>query len=185
MADGTLKKSWFALWVRPKHEKKVSQILSQKGIEQLLPLYRARRQWSDRNKEVDLPLFPGYVFSQFDPTVRVPILNTPGVIDIVRMGSNLASVADDEIIALQALMRAGLPCQPWPYLETGQTVSIENGPFAGLTGTVIKIKKVPRLVLSVTLLHRSVLVEIDRDWVHPTRRPAAACSPAEYFPLRA
>lgn len=185
MEEGTLKTSWFALWVRPKHEKKVSYILAQKGIEQLLPLYRARRQWSDRNKEVDLPLFPGYVFSQFDPTFRVPILNTPGVIDIVRMGSSLASVADAEITALQSLMRAGLPCQPWPYLETGQPVEIENGPFAGLTGKVIKIKKVARLVLSVTLLHRSVLVEIDRDWVRPARRAAAACGQAEYLPLRA
>jgi transcription antitermination factor NusG len=166
--------SWFALFVRPNHEKNVSYVLEQKGIAHLLPLYRVRKKWSDRYKEVELPLFPGYVFGCFDPTRRVPVLNTPGVIDIVRNGSDLAAIAPSEITALQTLMKSGIPCQPWPYLEAGQLVEIESGPLSGLTGTVITVKNEMRLVLSVKLLHRSVLTELDRDWVRPTNRKLAA-----------
>lgn len=166
--------SWFALFVRPNHEKNVSYVLEQKGIAHLLPLYRVRKKWSDRYKEVELPLFPGYVFGCFDPTRRVPVLNTPGVIDIVRNGSDLAAIAPSEITALQTLMKSGVPCQPWPYLEAGQLVEIESGPLSGLTGTVITVKNEMRLVLSVKLLHRSVLTELDRDWVRPTNRKLAA-----------
>ncbi len=165
--------SWFALFVRPNHEKNVSYVLEQKGIENLLPLYRVRKKWSDRYKEVELPLFPGYVFGSFDPARRVPVLNTPGVIDIVRNGSDLAAIAPSEIAALQTLMKAGVPCQPWPYLEAGQLVEIENGPLTGLSGTVISVKNEMRLVLSVKLLHRSVLTELDRDWVRPVKRKLA------------
>lgn len=167
------KSSWFALFVRPNHEKNVSYVLEQKGIENLLPLYRVRKKWSDRYKEVELPLFPGYVFGSFDPTRRVPVLNTPGVIDIVRNGPDLAAITPSEIVALQTLMKAGIPCQPWPYLEAGQLVEIESGPLAGLTGTVISIKKELRLVLSVKMLHRSVIAELDRDWVRPAFRKLA------------
>src|ERR1700733_169199 len=165
--------SWFALFVRPNHEKNVSYVLEQKGIQNLLPLYRVRKKWSDRYKEVELPLFPGYVFGSFDPTRRVPVLNTPGVIDIVRNGPDLAAIAPSEIAALQTLMKAGVPCQPWPYLEAGQMVEIESGPLTGLSGTVITVKNEMRLVLSVKLLHRSVLTELDRDWVRPTKRKLA------------
>ena len=165
--------SWYALFVRPNHEKNVSYVLEQKGIEQLLPLYKVKKKWSDRYKEVELPLFPGYVFGCFDPSRRVPVLNTPGVIDIVRNGPDLAPIALSEITALQTLMKAGIPCQPWPYLEAGQLVEIESGPLTGLTGTVITVKSEMRLVLSVKLLHRSVLTELDRDWVRPTKRKVA------------
>lgn len=167
------KSSWFALFVRPNHEKNVSHVLEQKGIENLLPLYRVRKKWSDRYKEVEVPLFPGYVFGSFDPTRRVPVLNTPGVIDIVRNGPDLAPINPSEIAALQTLMKSGVPCQPWPYLEPGQQVEIESGPLAGLTGTVISIKTELRLVLSVQMLHRSVMAELDRDWVRPVFRKLA------------
>ena len=174
MIEGQSRSSWFALFVRPNHEKSVSCFLAQKGIDQLLPLHRVRKRWSDRYKEVELPLFPGYVFGCFDPDSRVPVLNTPGVIDIVRNGRDLAAVDSSEIQALQALMQAGVPCQPWPYLEPGQLVEIESGPLAGLNGTVISVKKELRLVLSVKLLHRSVMAELDRDWVRPAKRKLAA-----------
>jgi len=168
--------SWFALFVRPNHEKHVSYVLEQKGIESLLPLYRVRKKWSDRYKEIELPLFPGYVFGSFDPTRRVPVLNTPGVIDIVRNGTDLAPIPTSEIAALQILMKAGVPCQPWPHLEAGQLVEIESGPLTGLSGTVITVKNEMRLVLSVKLLHRSVLTELDRDWVRPVKRKLAVCA---------
>jgi transcription antitermination factor NusG len=156
---------WFAVQVKPKHEKNVSVALEYKGLEAFLPLYRARRKWSDRVRESQLPLFPGYVFCKFNPLRLTPILSTPGVYDVVRFGRTLATLDSDEIVALQNLMRSGLPSEPWPRLEIGQLVEIEDGPLIGCKGVIVEFKKLPRLVLSVTLLRRSVLVELDRSWV--------------------
>lgn len=156
---------WFALRVRPRHDKTVSLTLRNSGFEECLPLYRARHKWADRFKIVELPLFPGYVFCRFDPLSLLPILNTPGVIDIVRSGRVLLPVKDSEIADFQRLAKSGLHSEPWPYLHVGQRVRIEGGPLFGLEGLLVEIRKSLRLVLSVGLLQRSVLVEIDRDWI--------------------
>ena len=140
-------------------------IFDSKGMEPFLPLYAARHRWSDRTRELQLPLFPGYVFCRFNPHHRTPVLSTPGVFGIIRFGQTLASVDPEEISALQQLMRSGLIAEPWPKLEVGEAVEIDDGPLAGCKGFVIEIRKRTRLVLSVTLLSRSVLVELDRDWV--------------------
>jgi transcription antitermination factor NusG len=162
---------WFALRVRPRHDKSVSMTLRNNGFEECLPLYRARHKWADRFKTVELPLFPGYVFCRFNPLRLVPILNTPGVMDVVRAGRTLLPVEDREIGDLQALAKSGLNSQPWSYLQVGQRVRIEGGPLFGLEGFLVEIRKSPRLVLSVNLLQRSVLVEIDNDWVSPCYSP--------------
>jgi transcription antitermination factor NusG len=157
---------WFAIQVKSKHEKSVTKLLEYKGLESLLPLYTTRRRWSDRTCEVQLPLFPGYVFCKLNADRRTtPVLTTPGVFEFVRWGRDLAVVDVEEITALQNLMLSGLPSEPWPQLEEGHEVEIEHGPLAGCKGRIIEIKKQPRLVLSVTLLCRAVLVELDRTWV--------------------
>ncbi len=168
--------SWFALRVRPRHDKTVSLTLRNNGFEECLPLYRARHKWADRFKMVDLPLFPGYVFCRFDPSSLLPILNTPGVIDIVRAGRILLPVKDCEIADLQRVARSGLHSEPWPYLQVGQRVRIEGGPLLGLEGLLVEIRKSPRLVLSVDLLQRSVLVVIDRDWVDLSKVPPSSAA---------
>src|ERR1041385_4995372 len=151
---------WFAVQVKPRHEKSVSSLLAYKGMEQFLPLYVARNRWRDRMQDVQLPLFPGYVFCKFNPSQRTPILSTPGVFGVVRFGRDLAAIDPAEIDSLQCLMRSGLSVEPWPRVEIGQVVDIEAGPLAGCKGLGGGIKKRLRLVLSVTLLHRSVFVEL-------------------------
>lgn len=164
-------RAWFALRVTPRHDKSVALMLRNNGFEECLPLYRSRRKWADRFKTVDLPLFPGYVFCKFNPCSLVPILNTPGVIDIVRAGRTLLTVEEREIENLKALAGSGVQSEPWPYLEVGQKVRIQSGPLYGLEGLLVEVRRAPRLVLSVALLQRSVLVVIDREWVTP-------CTPA-------
>jgi transcription antitermination factor NusG len=167
--------SWFALRVRSRHEKLASSVLASKGYEQFLPLYRSRRQWTDRSKDVDLPLFPGYVFCRFSPKAGTGVLNTPGVVDIVGFGREYAVVEDTEIDALKRVVTSRLSCVPCEQeVAVGETVRIEDGPLEGLVGRVVDVKKSLRLVLSVTLLQRSVLVEMDRVWV--TRRQPADAS---------
>ena len=163
---------WFALQVRTRNEAGVAEQLTGRGYERFLPLYKVRKRWSDRIKEVDAPLFPGYLFCRFDPQDRLPILKTPGVIQIVGFNNGPTAVDESEIQSIQRLVTAGVPNQPWPYLAAGDRVRIDSGPLLGLEGILIDVKRSHRLVLSVTLLQRSVAVEIDSALItaiNPTR----------------
>jgi transcription antitermination factor NusG len=159
---------WYAIRIQSKLEGLASATLRGKGYEEFLPLYRSRRRWSDRVKQLDLPLFPGYLFCRFDVHDRLlPILTTPGVISIIGAGKTPVAVSDREIAAVQAILRSGLPARPWPCLTVGSRVFIERGPLAGIEGVALNVDKAFRLVVSVPLLQRSVAVEIERDWIRP------------------
>ncbi|MCU1241312.1 MAG: transcriptional activator RfaH [Candidatus Acidoferrum typicum] len=156
---------WFALQVRMRHETGVADHLQGKGYEWFLPLYKAQRRWSDRVKEVQAPLFPGYLFCRFNPHDRLPILKTPGVTQIVGYNHVPVPVDEQEIQAIRTLVASGVSNFPCPYLEVGSKVRIEAGALRGLEGILMDLKGKRRLVLSITLLQRSVAVEIDSDAV--------------------
>lgn len=168
---------WYAIRIQSKFERLAAVTLRGKGYEEFLPLYRSRRRWSDRVKQLDLPLFPGYLFCRFAVNDRLlPILTTPGVISIIGAGKTPVAVSDEEIAAVRAILRSGLPAQPWPCLTVGSRIFIERGPLAGLEGIALNVDKAFRLVVSVPLLQRSVAVEIERDWIRPIQngsRPRA------------
>ena len=155
---------WFALGVMPRHEKAVARMLGNKGYETFLPLYTRPHQYAGRVRSFDIPLFPGYLFCHFDPAVRLPILTTPGVLQVMGAGRNPLPVEDEEIISIRRAMEAGIPMAPVPFWHVGQKGRITSGPLAGLEGIVVSAKPV-RLVLSVALLQRSVQLEIDADCV--------------------
>jgi transcription antitermination factor NusG len=159
--------SWFALWVKSNREKIVAEAATRKGYENFLPLYRSRRRWSDRYRDIDLPLFPGYVFCRLDVRKRLPLLTIPSVVQIVGIGKVPIPVDDDEIAAIRTLVWSGLSLQPWPLLEAGHRVRIAEGPLRNVEGIVIEIKGSYRLIVSITLLQRSVAVAINRSWVRP------------------
>ncbi len=167
---------WFALRVRSRYENTVATFLGGKGYEWFLPLYKSRRRWSDRIKEIELPLFPGYVFCRFDLQHRLPILTTPGVVTVVGIGKRPIPIDDGEIAAIQAAVRSELPSRPWPFLEIGQRVRVEYGPLCGLEGILLDFKGHHRLILSVILLQRSVAVEVDGAWVIPIPQQRQACA---------
>jgi transcription antitermination factor NusG len=139
---------WFAFRVRPRHEKQVSIALREKGFTEFLPLYKSKRQWADRTKVVEMPLFPGYIFCST---------------------SRSLSADKAEIEALQQTVSVDVPLEAWPYTEVGESgsFSILRGPLAGLTGILVEVRRSQRLILSVNLLRRSVLVEVHPDWVSP------------------
>jgi transcription antitermination factor NusG len=162
---------WYAIRVQAKFEKIASAVLRQKGFEEFLPLYCAKRFWSDRVKQLDLPLFPGYLFCRLDLSERLlPVVTTTGVLGIVSAGRDPVSISDQEIALVRAVVRSGLPAMPWPALSTGSLVLIEHGPLAGVEGLVLDADKKCRLIVSVSMLHRSVAVEIEREWVRPLAR---------------
>lgn len=161
---------WYALRVRSRHENLVFAQLVAKRHEAFLPSYNARHKWADRWKTVSLPLFPGYLFCRFGAAARTSVMTTTGVVDLVRNGSQPASIDTSEIDAIRAAVNSPLFTEPYAGLVKGQGIVVTDGPLAGLTGQLVEIRKNLRLVLSVELLNRSVLVEIDRDWV-ATRAP--------------
>jgi transcription antitermination factor NusG len=168
---------WFAIQVRPRYERFVATSLKGKDIEEFLPLYKVRRRWSDRLKELEKPLFHGYVFCRINPVYRLPVLTIPGVIQFVGIDKEPIPITGSEIEGLRAIVRSGLPALPWPFLRVGQKIRIEEGPLRDVEGILANVKGLHRLVVSVALLQRSVAVEIDREWaapVNPTRAELVA-----------
>jgi transcription antitermination factor NusG len=168
--------AWYALHVRSRKENYVASQISSQGYECFLPTYRSIRKWSDRVKEIEQPLFPGYLFCRFNYNDRRPLIATPGVMQIVGTGRAAVPVADDEIVSLQLALSSGLPRQPWPYLEIGQRVRINYGNLRGLEGLLVNLKGNHRVVLSVSLLQRSVAMEVDATWLTPAEETAGAAA---------
>jgi transcription antitermination factor NusG len=165
---GAMTMNWFALNVKSRQEQKVADSLSQKGYEVFLPVYKSRRFWSDRVKELDLPLFPGYVFCKFDLQSRVaPVVTTQGLIRIVGVGPVPYPVDAQEIEVVRQIASARLQTGPWPYLQQGSRVQIRRGPLAGIEGIVVNLKSQTHVIVSVTLLSRSVAVTVDPAWLVP------------------
>ena len=160
---------WFAILVRTGREKTASLLLENAGYECFLPVSQSTRRWSDRTKLIEVPLFPGYLFCRMNPHSRLTVLMTPGVIRIVGVGKTPIPVEEEEIDAIQRVQRSGLSAMPWPYMQVGNVAQILEGPLRGLTGIVVKIKSGVKLVLTVSLLQRSVAVEVERSWVGEVR----------------
>ena len=164
---------WYALQVHAKRESLVATQLEGQGFECFLPLYKSVRRWSDRLKEVEQPLFPGYLFSRFDLQYRLPLLKTPGVQRIVGVGRTPMPVEESELEAIRQALASGLPNQPWPFLRVGHRVRVNYGSMNNLEGVLVHFKGGHRVVLSVSLLQRSVALEIDLAWVKPVAQTEA------------
>ena len=135
------------------------------GFDSFLPTYKCQRKWSDRVRELEQPLFPGYLFCRFDFQHRRPLVMAPGVLQIVGTGKMPLPVAEQEIEKLQLAVASDVARQPWPYIEVGERVRVDYGSLRGLEGILINFKGSHRVVLSISLLQRSVAVEVDLAWV--------------------
>ena len=175
-SQGGENQRWFALQVRTRWEGSTAVLLAGKGYQTLLPTYQTKKRWNGRVKQLNAPLFPGYVFCQFDAQNRLPILVTPGVISVVGRGRIPLPVDDSEIAAIQTVISSGFQAEPWPYLEIGQRIRIESESLNGLEGILINFKGNHRIVVSVSLLRRSVALEIDRASVKPVVPPRGGVS---------
>ena len=157
---------WFAIRTSPRWELRASAELFQRGFEIYVPLCHVKRKWSDRTKVVDVPLFPGYLFSRFVMRDRVRVLQATGVKQILGIGETPAPISQSEIDNLRTLVDARPVLVPWPYLQAGQRVRVDRGPLAGVHGFVVRAEEGSlRIVVSVDLLQRSVAAEIDRDCI--------------------
>lgn len=161
------KRSWFAVKVRERWEQQIAEALIAKNIETFLPLATERRKWSDRVKTITTALFPGYIFCRVDPASRLPVLVIPGVHYFAGAAHVPEPVPDSEIESMQALMRSGLTALSRPYFSKGDRVRIWEGPLRGVEGVLLEAAHGLELVVSISLLQRSVAVVIDAAWVLP------------------
>lgn len=154
---------WYGVRTLSNHERLAAIMLRCKGYEPYLPLYRLHRRRAGVLVESEYPLFPGYLFCRFDVKKRLPILMTTGVISVVSFGKEPVAIPEEEIEAVKAVLHSGLPAEPCPYLREGQRVRVRYGSLEGLEGILVKKKNQFRMVISVTMLQRSISVEIDGD----------------------
>ncbi len=152
---------WWAVQVRPRYEVLVAASLRAKGYMEFLPMYRVKRQWSDRIKEIEIPLFTGYVFCRSDRTVPWAIVSSPGVIRIVGTRKEIALINDQEIEAIRIVAASGRKVEPCDYTGIGDRVRITSGALAGVEGIVVAYKNQQRLVLSVNQIQSSISFEVD------------------------
>ena len=168
-APGNIQPRWYAAYTCSNHEKRVAEQLGLRCVEHVLPLYEASRRWKDRQVRLQLPLFPGYVFVRLAAYDRMLVLRTAGVVRLVGIGNTPTPIPDQEVAGLQGALREGARLEPHPYLSVGRRVRIVAGTLAGYEGILIRHKGNFRVVLSIDLIQRSMVVDMDASCVEPAR----------------
>ena len=158
---------WYGIRTRSNYEKVAAVVIGSKGYEPYLPVYSVVRRRGDVASKSEVPLFPGYFFCRFDATKRLPILMTAGVVTVLSFGKEPVPIPDEEIEAVKAILRSGLPASPCGYLREGQRVRVKSGSLEGIEGILVKKKNQFRVVVSVTMLQRSISVEIEAERLLP------------------
>jgi transcription antitermination factor NusG len=160
---------WYAAYTSPRHEKSVAKQLEERRIDYFLPTYHSVRRWKDRRKEVDLVLFPGYVFVHIPLSDRLQVLQLPGVVRFVNFHGLPAALPENEIEALRSGLQNQIRMKSHPYLKVGRRVQVKNGPMAGVQGILARRKQNCRLIISLDAIMRSVALEIAEEDVEPLR----------------
>jgi transcriptional antiterminator NusG len=163
------KPQWYAAHIRSRHEKRVAEQLSERGVSSFLPLYSSARRWSDRIAKVDLPLFPGYLFVHIPLTERLKVLEVPGIVGLVSSRQEPVPLDESEIEILRKGLTSQFKAEPHPYLKVGERVRVIHGPLTGLEGILERKKDSVRVVVSLDLIMRSISVEISALDLEPVR----------------
>jgi transcription antitermination factor NusG len=166
-AADCLEARWYAAYTCANHEKRVREQLEQRSVVSFLPVYETLRRWKDRRMRLQLPLFPGYVFVQMAVVDRLRVLQVPGVVRLVGFNGQLAALPDEEIEALKRGLAGGVRAEPHPFLTVGRRVRVKRGPFESRKGILLRRKGKLRLVLSIELIMRSLVIDIDIADVEP------------------
>ena len=156
---------WYALYTNARHEKVVARQLQERRVETFLPLYRTWNRWKDRRKQVELALFPSYVFVRIEEEQKLTVLKVSGAVSVVSFNGKMAALPQREIDALRNALENDVHAEPCPYLQVGKKVRVKAGPMAGAEGILSRKKDKCRVVISVDVLMRSVSVEVDATYV--------------------
>lgn len=161
----TIRKYWVAVYTKPRHEKSVEKELTNKGFETYLPILRERRKWSDRKKWVEFPMFRSYVFTYIAFNQQLIVLETIGVVKIIKFGNDPAIVRDDQIANIKLMIDGGYNPTPTDYFLRGDFVIVNDGPLKGLEGEVVRLDDHDRLVVRIDAIQHSISVQIERRFL--------------------
>lgn len=163
----SLEPRWYAAYTCANHEKRVAAELRTRDVEHFLPLYGSMRRWKDRRVQLELPLFPGYIFVRLALCNRLRVVQIPSVVRLVGFGGLPTALPDTEMEILRSGLSQSLRAEPHPFLTIGRRVRITGGPFAGLEGVLKRKRNTLRAVVSLSLIQRSVSVDVDVADVAP------------------
>jgi transcription antitermination factor NusG len=152
---------WYAIYTWARHEKYVARQMEERGIDHFLPLYRSWHAWKDRRKQVELALFPSYVFVHISMHTRLRVLQLEGVVHLVTFNGQPAALPVQEIEALRHGLEQKIYIEPHPYLTVGRKVRLRRGPLLGTEGILVRWKDKLRVVITLDVLMRSAAVEVD------------------------
>ena len=154
---------WFAVQTLARHEKRVEAHLLDKRISTYLPLLKKLQQWSDRRKEVQVPLFGCYLFVRIPPywEPRLQVLKTFGVLNFVGSEGQGTAIPNEEIESIRAILREKVPYGLHPFVRTGMRVRIRGGSLDGVEGILVGQNRDQSVVVSVQLLQRSLAIRVE------------------------
>ncbi len=158
-------KKWIVLYTKPRHEKLVQMELKKKGLQTYLPLLKERRRWSDRKRWVEFPMFKSYIFVKAELKESIFILQTSGVVKIVRFGEKIATLEESNIQGIRLMIEGGYNPKPLEYFIKGDPVEVKDGPLKGLIGEVTQIGKENHLIIRVDAIQHSISVKIERGFL--------------------
>lgn len=172
---------WYAACTSARHEKRIAERFERDNLEFFLPLYDTVHQWRNGRKKLRLPLLPGYIFVRIPLRERLRVLQVPGVAYLVGYGTCPTPIPDGEMQVLRTAVTSERCMEPHPFLRVGEKVRVVAGPLTGAEGILLRKKENFRVVLSVELVVRSVIVDVDGSEVAPvsSRMPAPS-----YFSAR-
>jgi transcription antitermination factor NusG len=154
--------NWFGLHVRSNHEYLVALRLERAGIESFYP--HLVHKSKDNKRDTELKFMPGYVFARFDIEEKTPVVEIEQVVSILGVGRHAIAIPDVEIAAVKLITSfPELNPSPCSYLAEGDRVRVLSGPLRDLEGYVCFVKNTRRLVISVTMMARSISAEVDGD----------------------
>lgn len=171
ISNGVMEPRWYVAYTRSRHEKSVAQQLRHKEIDTFLPLYGTVRRWKNGEHRVELPLFPGYAFVRIPLSNRRRVLEVPGVVRLVGSDGMPTPLEDGEVESLRCAISRGVNAAPHRYLTVGRRVRITAGPLTGREGILVRRKGALRVVLSIHLIQRSIVADLDVHSVEPVYAP--------------
>lgn len=161
---------WYAGYTAARHEKRVAEHFTQRGVEHFLPLYETIHRWNNGRHRVQLPLFAGYIFVRIALKDRLRVLEVPGFVRLVGFNGLACPLPESDIKQMMEALSKGVLAEPYPYLTAGTRVEITNGPLQGMTGILLRRQNKCRVVISVDLIMRSMIVEVEAGDVAPVRK---------------
>jgi transcription antitermination factor NusG len=163
---------WYAGYTAARHEKRVAEHFAQRGVDHLLPLYETIHRWNNGRHRVQLPLFPSYIFVRIALQEKLRVLEVPGFVRLVGFNNLPCALPESDINKMKEALSRGVLAEPYPYLTAGTRVEIRTGPLQGMTGILLRRQNKCRLVISIDLIMRSMIVEVEAGDVVPIRKSA-------------